>query len=301
MPRIKLTTQEFIEKANKVHNHKYLYTTTVYENASSKLKIVCTKHGEFEQTATSHLSGRGCRLCNCSIPTHDEILQKIKNIHGDKLDLSKVKYKNNRTNVEVKCNICDYEFSPRPSNLLAGHGCPNCAKNISKGIEWFINESKNIYGSIYDYSKTVYKSMNHDVEIFCTIHNKYFSVRAGHHLNGTTCELCKVTGSFAERQISLFLTEHDIEFVKEKRFIDCRNKNPLPFDFYIESLNLCIEFDGKQHYESVDLWGGIDKLKYTQNNDSIKTQYCKDNNINLLRLKYDEDYLAVLNNYFKQK
>ena len=88
-------------------------------------------------------------------------------------------------------------------------------------------------------------------------------------------------------------------FESEKRFDDCRNVKPLPFDLYVPILNLCIEYDGRQHFEPIEHWGGFDGLLLTQTNDFIKNQYCNDNNINLLRIRYDEDHVSVLKEYFK--
>jgi len=61
------TTDEFIDDANEVHDFKYSYVDTIYENSYTKVKIICPKHGMFEQTPTSHLQGKGCSDCNTSV------------------------------------------------------------------------------------------------------------------------------------------------------------------------------------------------------------------------------------------
>ncbi len=61
---VRLTNNEFICKANKIHNNKYDYSLINYKNNSFKVKIICDKHGEFRQTPHDHLSGRGCPMCN---------------------------------------------------------------------------------------------------------------------------------------------------------------------------------------------------------------------------------------------
>ncbi len=53
-------------------------------------------------------------------------------------------------------------------------------------------------------------------------------------------------------------------------------------------MNLCIEYDGEQHYKAFDHFGGKEKLRLTQKRDDIKNNYCKDNCINLLRVPYWE-------------
>jgi len=57
------TTKDFIKESQKVHNNKYYYSNTIYTNAKSKVIITCSTHGDFEQIASDHLSGRGCSSC----------------------------------------------------------------------------------------------------------------------------------------------------------------------------------------------------------------------------------------------
>jgi very-short-patch-repair endonuclease len=87
----------------------------------------------------------------------------------------------------------------------------------------------------------------------------------------------------------VILIKYNINYESEKRFNDCRNKRPLPFDFYLPKYNICIEFDGEQHFIPWrKLSNKIEKLEKTKINDSIKTTYCINNNIKLLRIKYTE-------------
>ena len=97
-----------------------------------------------------------------------------------------------------------------------------------------------------------------------------------------------------------YLIKHEFEFEEQKRFNDCRNKRPLPFDFYIPKYNLCIEFDGQLHYMSVKYFGGDEKLNERKDNDLIKNNYCKEKGINLLRIRYDENVEEKLTEYFQE-
>ena len=60
----KLTTEQFIEKAQQIHGSKYDYSKVEYINAQEKVCIICPKHGEFWQLPTDHLDGHGCPCCN---------------------------------------------------------------------------------------------------------------------------------------------------------------------------------------------------------------------------------------------
>jgi hypothetical protein len=57
-------------------------------------------------------------------------------------------------------------------------------------------------------------------------------------------------------------------------------------------------FYGEQHFKPMGYFGGEKKLLYTQQNDKIKNEYCKNNNIRLIRIKYDENIEEKLHNYF---
>ena len=74
-----------------------------------------------------------------------------------------------------------------------------------------------------------------------------------------------------------------MNYIYQMRFEDCRNKYPLPFDFYLIDYNILIEFDGRHHFEPIDHWGGLDQLEIIKQNDKIKIKYCKDNNIRLIK------------------
>jgi len=73
-------------------------------------------------------------------------------------------------------------------------------------------------------------------------------------------------------------------------------KYPLPFDFYLPDYNTCIEFNGKQHYEPIKYFGGIDYFKLINERDKIKSKYCNENNIRLIIIKYNENIINSLKN-----
>lgn len=96
-----------------------------------------------------------------------------------------------------------------------------------------------------------------------------------------------------------------IDYETEYRFEDCKDTRSLPFDFYIKSKNICIEYDGEQHFIPIRFNKNItqeemnEKFKSQQYRDKIKTEYCKNNNIKLIRIPYtDFDNIEkILNKY----
>lgn len=102
--------------------------------------------------------------------------------------------------------------------------------------------------------------------------------------------------SRGENTIWNLLKQHTIKFEFQKRFSDCKDKNTLPFDFFIPKYNLCIEFQGSQHYDpgfyirkKKSQEEGMKKYLIQKKHDEIKKNYCIQNNINFLEIKYTED------------
>ena len=127
----------------------------------------------------------------------------------------------------------------------------------------------------------------------------YFSIRPDHLRNGHGCSNC--IKSKGEERIEQFLISNRIDYIREKRFKDCRsNKKPMPFDYYIPSMNLCIEYQGIQHYKPIELFGGEKQLRQQQINDNFKREFCKNNNIKLLEIPYWEydNIESILDNLF---
>jgi hypothetical protein len=90
-----------------------------------------------------------------------------------------------------------------------------------------------------------------------------------------------------------YLKNNQIEYESQKKFDNCLYKTNLVFDFYLPKYNTCIEYNGIQHYTSIDIFGGDDALKLNKLRDSIKVEYCKKNNINLIIIKQDKKHMNL--------
>jgi len=122
----RLTTEQFIEKAKAVHGDKYDYSLVDYKNAKTKVKIICSIHGVFEQIPYNHLQGKKCFECNGSKKTTTkQFIEKAKVIHGDKYDYRQVKYNNRHNKVKIVCPEHG-PFEQTPGCHLNGNGCPKC-------------------------------------------------------------------------------------------------------------------------------------------------------------------------------
>jgi len=109
----KYTNNEIIEKFKKVHGNKYDYSLVQYDGMFKKIKIICSKHGIFEQTPKNHVEGKGCGKCHGRHQTTKDVVEKGCIIHNGLYNYSKVEYKNMKTKIIIICNKHG-EFSQTP-------------------------------------------------------------------------------------------------------------------------------------------------------------------------------------------
>lgn len=286
----KLTTNDFIKRAKGIHGNKYDYSKVKYKNSSTKVTLICPKHGKFEQRPNGHLAGYGCFNCglektvNFNKSTTNDFIKKAKDIHGNKYDYSKVEYKGNKIKTFIECSKHGI-FKMKPNCHLNGYGCPRCSGR-GKTTDDFIHEAKKIHNDEFDYSKVEYVSTYKKIIIICKKHGE-FKQTPNQHLNGGRCPKC--SESNGEKNVRLFLENNKIKFETQKRFKGCIDKRPLPFDFYLPNYNLCIEFQGKQHFQPINYFGGNKKFKELIKRDLIKKKYCENNNIKLITIRFDEN------------
>ena len=167
----RLTTEQFIERARELHGDKYDYSLVECLGHLPKVKIICPKHGEFEQSPKNHLrghlNGSSCIKCygNQKLTT-EQFIQKARKVHGDKYDYSLTKYINRNYRVKIICPEHG-EFEQVAYNHLKGNNCPYCS--------WYNKAKKSKY---FDSFKVYFvKLYDNDGEVFYKI--------------GTTCRNVK--------------------------------------------------------------------------------------------------------------
>lgn len=187
-------------------------------------------------------------------------IEKAKNVHGDKYDYSLVKYIKSNQKVKIICKIHNV-FEQIANNHLKGQGCLKCQylnnsiKNTSNSNS-FIRKAISVHKNIYNYDLVEYK--NSKTKIICNKHG-IFKQRPNDHLAGKGCPKCKL--SKGEIKIEQYLNENNIQYETQKTFNECVNILKLPFDFYISEYNICIEYDGQQHFKSIKYFGGVEGFK----------------------------------------
>lgn len=229
-----------------------------------------------------------------NIFTIDNINLWLKLNNKDFYLLPDQQYKNINSLLYFKCNNCkedEIPFKMDFSNIEHGIGCPICCgRQIGK-----YNNLLYLYPEIakeWDYNKNypikpenVAPHTNKKYHWICKMgHSYYISPNSRCGSKQTGCVICNL--SKGEEKIKEFLNSHFIKYEHEFRFNDCRNKNPLPFDIYLHNYNICIEYQGIQHFQSMEYFGGEESFDYLKKNDKIKYEYCKSKNIKLIEIPY---------------
>jgi very-short-patch-repair endonuclease len=290
-----IKTTNFIVKARKLHGDKYDYSKVDYINKVTTVKIICPTHGVFEQRPDSHLIGSKCAKCSGKlISCTESFIAAAHKIHKNKFDYSLVTYTNTTTNVKIICPKHGV-FETTPNNHMRGTDCRYCSGNDAKklNVDSFVQRAKKVHGDKYDYSKVNYKNFKTKVSIVCAEHGVFEQTPFNHITNKHGCQICKL--SHGERIILNYLNNNNIENHTNFIFNDCFDKKALPFDFYLPKYNICIEFDGIQHYEIVPYFGGLPRFILQQKRDKIKDEYCLKNNIKLIRIRNHDLIETILN------
>lgn len=288
------TTESFIKKCEQIYNFKYDYSFVEYLGYNKKVSIICPIHGEFKISPIHHINNNsGCQLCGYESTskklsqTQEEFVYNAIKKHGEKYNYELVNYNGSTKKVSIVCHKHGI-FKQIPSAHLQGVGCPKCVGR-NKTVDELIIEFKKIHGNKYNYSLVTHSISKSKIDIICSKHGIFQQI-PNSHLSGRCCPACNE--SKGEKKVVSFLEKNKIHFIRQKKFPNCKNKQILPFDFYLPSFNICVEFDGEQHYRP---WNSKDKEKMNinfndlKNRDQIKTDYCKNNNIGLIRIKFDEN------------
>ena len=235
----RLSHEDFVERAEKIHEGRYDYSKVEYVSSKTKVEVICKQHGIFYQTPSNHLLGKGCNEC-AKLSTASKIIKnkstvfedRANLVHDNKYDYSLADYKKASKKVKIICPEHG-EFLQTPNGHLCGSGCQKCQfKNTS--IEQFIENILIKYKIEFAKNdRTVIKPReldfylpNHDIAIECNgiyWHSELAGKDKNYHLNKTN--FCKVKNI---KLIHVFQNE----IVFSTNIVNSRIKNLLKLNKY---------------------------------------------------------------------
>lgn len=286
-----MTHAEFISRLNEINPN--IEITSVYAGSNNPISCKCLIDGNVWTTTPAKLlyARHGCPVCGGSLRIwNHEFLKRVKAI-APNIDVLEP-YINSDTKVMVKCKICGYKWGITPSHIYSGRGCPKCAQERKRNI--FAKSHDEFKNELHDINPAIsvighYVNSKTKVECMCKICGRRWSAIPINLLKGKGCPRC--AASNGEKKIEAWLYENNIKYIPEMKFDSCKFKRSLPFDFYIPDLQMCIEYDGPQHFKAIrysdmTLEDSERVFNEQKQRDCIKEKYCSDNNISLIRIPY---------------
>ena len=293
-------------------NKGYKLLSKEYKNANTKIlfrHLVCGYEFRTTWAAFKSNKGLGCSKCSGNLKLTIEHCSEIAESRG--YVLLEKEYVNAITEMNFFHISCGNKFLSSWNSFNPDGGCKICS--YKKSADKRNDNKRKIIGSLGDIFPEIIKewSSKNEKSPFeylagsgkkvwwtCEKHEDYVSSidsRTRNNNTGSGCPVCRQ--SKGEKRIFSFLIscglKENVDFFTEKTFRDCKNESYLPFDFYIPSLNILIEYDGIAHFKPIR-FGGIseeeakENLKSQKKRDRIKNKFCKKENYNLLRISYLE-------------
>ena len=264
------------------------------ENGHSKsyVQFICNKHrdkGIQEVVGYSMRNSSMCKYCSGLGKSTEDFIKEIDNPNIEVLG----EYTGAFNKIKCRCKIHDMIWEPKPGSLYRGCGCPTCkiekikAKQ-TKTTEEYVKQlsEKNPNIELLE----PYKTANEKLLFRCKIHKyEWMSIPQRMITFQTGCPKCQSYNN--ENKLYDILTQWGYNVELQKKFEDCKDKHLLPFDLYLPDFNICIEYDGEQHYQKERFeWRDSSHSSFdlTQKHDLIKTKYCLDHEIPLIRIPYWE-------------
>lgn len=192
---------------------------------------------------------------------------------------------------KIKCKNCGCIMERSLVSLLnTPEHCDNCHKYRTGVSHYSLEEVQNKLDISFskEYQLLQYKGMTKEALLKHNNCGYVFKIRElGDLFKGRNrgCPKCYQFKSIGEQKIRNYLDNRNIEYIPQKTFAPL-NKSKYRFDFYLPKYNIAIEYQGEQHFRDNGFFK--DSLTTIQKRDEIKRNYCKENNIELLEIKYTE-------------
>lgn len=235
----RMTTEEFVEKAKRVHGEKYDYSQTVYLGDCNKVTVNCLEHGVFFQSPSNHLAGHGCRKCS-GIRDTVQFISKAQQKHGNRYDYSQTEFIGSGKKVKIICREHGV-FEQLPNDHINGHGCKVCSGNNTKTTEEFIDLANKVHNSKYFYLEK-YKMAHKKIAIKCPEHGIFYQ-SPHHHLAGHGCPDCFSRVSRGEKEWLEYMEREIGDKIQRQIFFKI-NENRFEVDGFDPKTNTVYEYNG---------------------------------------------------------
>lgn len=295
---IRKTDAQFKQEIKDLVGAEYTFLDT-YINNHTKLRVKHNKCGHtYKVKPNSFLQGKRCPYCfGTPKKTDSQFKQEVYNLVGDEYTFLDP-YTDNKTKIRVTHSKCGHVYKVRPRDFFSKHSrCPYCYGRMHKTNQQFIREVYNLVGNEYTFLDN-YVNDGTKIKVKHNECGHVYRVEPSSFLRGHYCPYCN--SPKGELTITKILNNLNIHFEYQKTFEGLRDTQPLSYDFYIPDQSVLIEYQGIQHYQPIDYFGGNTTFRYQQKHDKMKANYAKDHGYTLIAVPYTEDTFSKIKKYLLQ-
>ena len=227
--------------------------------------------------------------------THEEFINEIKEKFGNKYTILE-EYQGAKVKISVRHNDCGNIWEISPTNLLTGYGCPVCNGGSQRTHKNFVKIIDKMYPGQYKIIDE-YINARTPISVQHLECGNIWKISPDNLKRGKGCPKCNLKGVIPHEskrhiQIREFLKDLEVPFENEKTFPDLKKIKRLRFDFCIYKKNyeigFLLEYDGELHFNKQ-----TKQYKECNSSDILKNDYCKKNNIKLLRVNYKQSIYEI--------
>lgn len=308
---IKKTQEQFEKEVYALVNDEYVIEGQ-YINNKTKIIIrhtVCNH--SYTVKPKSFLDGNRCPSCRNK--TRGAKAKTTTQFKKELYELTKGEYEligdyNGVYNkVTLLHNTCGNEWQVTPNAFLSlKTRCNKCVRRLQGLSQRKTQEEfeKDVFDKYKDDYTVLGKYERSNIKIRVK-HNKCgteLMVTPYHLLEKPCCSYCNI--SVGESYIRQFLDSHKISYIEQKKYKDLQYTKKLSYDFHIPSLNgqeYLLEYQGIQHFQPVEIFGGIERYEDQVIRDNLKREYAVRNNITLVEIPYTQKTFKQVSSYLEKE
>ena len=285
----KVTTESFKKRVFEDVGDEYTVLGEYVKN-NVKIKMKHNKCGNIYYVTPGNWKSKHNRCpkhhydSNKNRTSTNDFCKKVRSKYGNEFSIIG-KYTTAHENITIKHNKCGRVFEMTPNNFLKRGFCSKCKHDnrktniLSKSAvcDRIFEQVGNEYQLIGNYN-----GMHKKVTMLHVVCGNKYKVTPGNFLSGRRCPKCMIP--HGETTILNYLKSNNVEYIYQYK-IRTENRTLLP-DFYLPEYNTFIEFDGEQHHNAKDFFGGKEGLRKTQERDALKNAYAYEHGIKMIRIPY---------------
>lgn len=291
--KYKKTHDEYMSQVRNIHGEAVLVLEE-YKGDKAPIRHQCGGcQREWLTAPSTILQNHGCRPCKMkengvrNTKTHQEYFDQIQCLHEGRIIVFQ-EYEGDDVPIEHVCTVCGSTWNAWPTNIIQGHGCWECGQRRSheaqtKSNDTYATQLAEIVEGDFAPTET-YAGARTPIDHRCSFCDNVWKISPDNALRGRGCPRCNE--SQGEKAVRRFLDDNQIEYTRQKTFSGCRREGLLRFDFYLPEKQICIEYDGEQHFRPCEIYGGQEKFETRMECEEIKDSYCIANAISLFRIPY---------------